>query len=182
MRQSRVLLVLLVCTQLVLASCSHPIEPRSSPTDSRFSFSQNPVEMRQQLSGRTAKFDGPGHGTQIEFFHPNGRAYLWYPGNTAVVPSEWRIEAGGTTNANAVICFRYPTRSYNPVTQQFGGQWECRPSTVFGLTMTALIEGDEFNLSSGRIPRTMPRGAVLSTSQLVDLIGRPISGEFLYGE
>ena len=52
----------------------------------------------------------------------------------------------------------------------------------FGRNMTALIEGDEFNLSSGRIPRSMPRGKVLSTSQLVKLIGRPIGGAFLYGE
>ena len=180
--QSRLVGLLGVVIALVLASCSPSTPVRQNSTVERFNFSQNPTEMRQQLAGRTAKFDGPGHGTQIEYFHPNGRAYLWYPGNTAAVPSEWKVEAGATSNASAVICFRYPNRSYNPITQQFGGRWECRPSTVFGVGMTALIQGDEFNLSSGRIPRSMPRGAVLSTPQLVNLIGRPIKGEFLYGE
>jgi hypothetical protein len=180
--QIRLIGLLGVVMAFMLASCSPSTEVRPTPTTDRFNFSQNPAEMRQQLAGRTAKFDGPGHGTQIEYFHPNGRAYLRYPGNTAAVPSEWKIEAGATPNASAVICFRYPNRSYNPVTQQFGGRWECRPSTVFGRSMTALIQGDEFNLSSGRIPRSMPRGAVLSTPQIVSLIGRPIRGAFLFDE
>lgn len=180
--QIRLIGLLGVVMALVLASCSPSTSVAQTLLLNVFSFSQNPTEMRQQLAGRTAKFDDPGHGTQIEFFHSNGRAYLWYPGNTAAVPSEWKIEAGASPNASAVICFRYPNRSYNPVTQQFGGRWECRPSTVFGRNMTALIQGDEFNLSSGRIPRLMPRGAVLSTPQLVNLIERPISGEFLFGE
>ncbi|MEP2781225.1 MAG: hypothetical protein ABJO67_20910 [Pseudoruegeria sp.] len=171
-----------VLMALMLASCSPSTAVRPNSTVERFNFSQNPAEMRRQLAGRTAKFDGPGHGTQIEFFRPNGKAYLWYPGNTVAVLSEWKIEAGATSDASASICFRYPNRSYNPVTQQFGGRWECRPSTVFGRDMTALIQGDEFNLSSGRIPRSMLRGTVLSTPQLVNLIGRPIRGEFLYGE
>lgn len=138
--------------------------------------------MRQQLAGHTAKFDGLRHATQIEYFHLNGTAYLWYPANTAAVPGEWKIEAGATPNASTVICFRYPNRSYNPVTQQFGGQWERRPSTVFGRNMTVLIQGDEFNLSSGRIPRPIARGATLSISQLETLIGRPIQGEALYSK
>ena len=182
MRRSGFLLTFLFCAQFVLASCSPSIEVRPNLTVERFSFAQNPAEMRRQLAGRTAKFDGPGHGTQIEFFHTNGKAYLWYPGNVAAVPSEWKIEGGTTSNASAVICFRYPNRSYNPVTQQSGGQWECRPSTVFGRNMSAVIQGDEFNLSSGRIPRPMSRGAMLSISQLETLIGRPIRGEILYSK
>jgi hypothetical protein len=171
-----------VIAAFALASCSPSTPVRQTAPVERFSFSNNPAEMRKQLAGRTAKFDGRIHGTQIEYFHPNGRAFLWYPGNKSAVPSEWKIKPGGALNSAATICFRYPQRSYNPATRKFGGTWNCRPSTVFGRNMTALIQGDEFNLSSGRLPRSMPRGAVLSTSQLVKLIGRPIKGEFLFGE
>ncbi|NRB00832.1 MAG: hypothetical protein HRU32_13610, partial [Rhodobacteraceae bacterium] len=172
---------LFMCSLLVLTACSPSPQPRTLPLDQRFSFSNDPSEMRRQLAGRTAKFDGPAHGTQIEFFHPNGKAYLWYPGNTSAVPSEWRIEAGIAAKSDARICFRYPNQSYNPVTRQFGGKWECSVSAVFRQDMTALIEGDEFDLGTGRIPNVMPSGAILSTSEIENLIGRSIEGEFLFG-
>lgn len=163
-----------------LASCGASIGDVPSLNLERFKFSQNPIEMRNQLAGNTAKFDDARHGTQIEYFDPSGRAYLWYPGNRVSVPSEWKIEPGSTASSSATICFRYSSRSYNPVTRQFGGQWECRSSRIFGQSMTALIDGDEFDLSSGRIPRTMPRGETLSVSQVESLIGRSVRGEFLF--
>ncbi|MBV2358226.1 hypothetical protein KUH32_00425 [Thalassococcus sp. CAU 1522] len=137
--------------------------------------------MRRQLAGTTVKFDGRGHGTQIEYFHPDGTAHLWYPGNTIAVPSEWKVQAGSAPNGGAVICFRYPKSSYNPVVRQYGGRWECRPGPLFSSDITAIIRGDEFALRTGRIPRIMPRGALLSMAGVETLIGRSIRGDILFG-
>lgn len=178
MRPSRYLFGLLCTIQLAFVSCGPAPNVRANNPAERFNFSQTPTKMRQQLAGRTAKFDEPQHGTQIEYFAPDGKAYLWYPGNLVAVPSDWKVEAKA---GKTVICFRYPNRSYNPVTQQFGGRWECRSSSQFGRSMTALIEGDEFNLRSGKIPKQIPRRAQLSTSQVERMVGRPIAGEFIFG-
>ncbi|WP_425037617.1 hypothetical protein [Primorskyibacter sp. S187A] len=174
MRRLFLRLSALIALPLMLLACAPPTQTDAGP---EFAFAQDAAAMRAQLAGRTAKFDGPGHGTQIEYFAPGGRAFLWYPGNATAVPSLWKTQAG---RRSAEICFKYPSRSYNPVTDEFGGRWECRPSAVFGARMTALIEGDEFNLSSGQLPKRLPRGAILTLQQVEQVIGRSLRGNVVY--
>ncbi|MBL4556436.1 MAG: hypothetical protein JKP98_02155 [Rhodobacteraceae bacterium] len=49
--------------------------------------------------GATYKSYSRAHGTQIEYLASNGRAYLWYPGNTRVVPG-----AGRPTRTRQATC------------------------------------------------------------------------------
>lgn len=91
----------------------------------------------------------PGHGTQIEFFASDGRAFLWYPGNKRAVPSLWRLSR---TDERYKICFRYPSRSYNPLTRQHGGRWDCRDLAPYASKVSEVRRGDIFGLSNRRLP------------------------------
>lgn len=66
----------------------------------------------------------PGHGTQIEYVAPNDTSFLWYPGNTMVLPGRWNTVPAQHGQA-AQICFDYGPRSYNPVTRVYGGSVSC---------------------------------------------------------
>jgi len=94
----------------------------------------------------------PGHGTQVEYFAPNGRAFLWYPGNTRSVPSYWKIEKGTRSH---LICFQYPANSYNRLTKQSGGNWECAKLGFWAKDITEIRGKDIFSLSSGRVPHSL---------------------------
>lgn len=87
----------------------------------------------------------PQHGNQIEYYGRDGNAYLWYPGNRGVVVSEWRIEG-------EEYCERSPSNAYNPVTKEWGGNWERRPVRRLLATKIDAARGDIFGLSTGRIP------------------------------
>ncbi len=97
----------------------------------------------------------PGHGTQIEYFAPEGKAYLWYPKNPRAVRSFWRLARNGDTYS---ICFKYPSRSYNPVTREHGGRWECRLLAMLVSRITESRRGDIFRLVSGRLPFPLAAG------------------------
>jgi hypothetical protein len=85
------------------------------------------------------------HGLQVEYFSPDGKVYLWYPGNSRSVVGEWTAEKNE-------LCFRYQPNSYNPVTGQKGGKWECRNRARQRGDLVSKAEGDPFQLKSGRVP------------------------------
>lgn len=93
-----------------------------------------------QYSDVTFMHFGPGHGTQVEYLGPDGMSYLWYPGNRVVVPAPWKIRS-------SQMCFRYPSRSYNPVTGERGGRWECNPLSVYARTIVEQTRSDIFGLA-----------------------------------
>ncbi|MBO9408845.1 hypothetical protein J7399_15520 [Shimia sp. R9_1] len=101
------------------------------------------------LSGSTIRTFDPYHGTQIEYHAPDGRAYLWYPGNKAAVRSFWETR----DNVSEVeICYKYPSKSYNPVTKEHGGAWKCRPMYIFAAQIRERVSGDPFDLARGALP------------------------------
>lgn len=101
--------------------------------------------LRAQFSGLTRMTYDSGHGAQIEYNAPNGRSYLWYPGNSVVLPAYWRMQGDE-------ICYLYPQSSYNPITQTRGGGWECQ-SAASSLSRTKeRARGDLFGLSLRKRP------------------------------
>lgn len=96
----------------------------------------------------------PGHGTQVEYFDPSGLAFLWYPGNSRPVPSRWNLQRRNGSERYD-ICFRYPSNSYNPITNTRGGQLECRDLVEFARSVKETHKGDPFNLKSGRLPHKL---------------------------
>ena len=111
-----------------------PPEPPKDPQPYELVTKPGPMEQaefRKMLVGKTwLSYDGR-HGTQVTFIAADGRAFLWYPGNTVILPSRWTISErkdsflyrhpGGAGQSfhmlqTAVICFQYGPNTYNPVT------------------------------------------------------------------
>jgi hypothetical protein len=93
-----------------------------------------------------------GHGTQVTYMHPNGAVFLWYPGNTVVLPGKWQIVPSGSRPQSegqyADICFQYGSNTYNPVTGRPGGKWECRPAHTLEHSTVDRTDGDVFGLAT----------------------------------
>ncbi|MES0811063.1 hypothetical protein ABLO27_16370 [Roseibium sp. SCPC15] len=121
---------------------------------------QTASEIPTDLSGSTILFYNQAHGVQVEYFSQNGRTHLWYPGNSRSLPGKWKTELDGK-----LICFGYPSNSYNPVTKERGGGWKCRPMRDFQRNVRQTCKGDVFKLASGKIPYVLNK----NRSQLNDL-------------
>jgi hypothetical protein len=119
------------------------------------------TSLTSPYAGKTVLFYDGGHGNQIEYYDPAGRAFLWYPGNAGAVRGRWRT----TTEA---ICFLYGPNTYNPVTGQHGGSWECTPWDPYRRHITDVADGDVFELSTGAVPyRLQARPRFGSISEVV---------------
>jgi len=92
---------------------------------------------------------------QIEYHSPDGRAYLWYPGNVAVNQGQWDVRAR-KDSWDLMLCWRYMTSTN---TKPFGTRGDGATCKAIGLTKrNSWYEGDPYNLQSGRIPFVIPRG------------------------
>ena len=98
-----------------------------------------------QYVNRTIMYFGPGHGTQVEYYAPNGVSWLWYPGNRTSLPGRYKVEGSN-------ICFQYGPNTYNPVTGSRGGTWECGPIAFHDNSIVETLQGDVFDLADGTIP------------------------------
>jgi hypothetical protein len=94
------------------------------------------------IGGTTTMSYSSGHGTQVEYVAPNGKTYLWYPGNANILKGQWKVEDGN-------MCFAYGANSYNPVTKQRGG-WECEPVGVYQGSISQQVSGDPMGLAGRR--------------------------------
>ena len=124
--------------------------------------------MRAQQADRTIRDRQGAHGWLAEYSAADGRTWLWYPGNKAVVEGRWKIEARparlkGKAISVVEICFTYPG-AYNAVEGKPGDRWDCWPafeevSDPEGLERRGreVRAGDVFNLSSGTIPHVLTR-------------------------
>lgn len=105
---------------------------------------------------KTLLFYDPSHGNQIEYFAPDGKCYLWYPGNKRALPGHWRMEGDS-------ICFLFGSNTYNPVTGEIGGNWDKRPFQSFAATVEHTADGDVHGLATGRVPYSLPAHPALES-------------------
>lgn len=94
------------------------------------------------------------HGFQVNYLAPQGKAWLWYPGNQRGVAEDYKLDVVAGQKA---ICWRHPSDSYNPVTRKQGGAFACQSLALSQRTIVAALPGDPFSLKSGRIPSTLER-------------------------
>ena len=94
------------------------------------------------------------HGFQVNYIAPDGRAWLWFPGNRKVVPEEWKLDS---TNGIKALCFRHPSNSGNPATGRRGGAFQCQSLKLSQKSIVARLDGDAFKLTSGDVPYRLPR-------------------------
>ena len=118
---------------------------------------------RRFLANKTLRHYSPQHGTQVEYHTADGRAFLWYPGNPIILAGRWRVEeipnapklwetppGSGNIVERTLFqpCYRYGPNTYNPVTRNYGDNWECSaPSLLTGIEEKR--EGDLFRLARG---------------------------------
>lgn len=92
-----------------------------------------------------------GHGTQIEYLSKDGRAFLWYPGNTVILSGRWK-------QSGKNMCFAYSEASYNPVTGAKGGAFECMPYTLWWGSVEQRMKGDVLGLKGRAVaPFRLPK-------------------------
>ncbi len=154
-RQDRLSLFLLVAlTSVVMVDTTRAQSVPSTPS----AFPMTMEEARRFFSCRTHMGFDQGHGTQVFYMRPDGTEFLWYPANSAIVTSNWRLtpRVKGAPHQGVDLCFQYGTNTYNPVTSQQGGWWECSPAHVAVRRVIESVKGDIFGLAR-RLPFTLSR-------------------------
>lgn len=121
--------------------------------------------LAQEIGGYTNLYYDAGHGVQVEYLTTDGKSFLWYPGNSVILPGRWKTEGRD-------VCFAYGANTYNPVTGNSGGSWECTPARAFWAGVVERVEGDPLGLASRkRVPfRLRPERTTLA--ELIGRIGR----------
>jgi hypothetical protein len=104
-------------------------------------------QTREMIADLTLMFHDSRHGTQVEYNAADGSTYLLYPGNAVIVKGSWKVTRTDKPNVYN-MCFKYPANSYNPVTQQAGGNWECQIAGFYLARQVENMEGDVLGLSS----------------------------------
>ena len=105
-------------------------------------------------AGRTYLSFSQAHGFQVNYLASSGRAWLWYPGNSAALPELYTRDV---VNGRQALCWQHPAASYNPVTGQRGGAVACTPLEFAQRTIVAVLPGDPFGLASGAVPYRLDR-------------------------
>jgi hypothetical protein len=133
-----------------------------SPEHRRMSFADFAAFVKERLSDQTAVAAPSSIGYQIEYYGPDGHAYLWYPGNNKTVVGTYEIRQSMAPlnvfgdKAGVVICFNYGPDSYNPSTGKVGGE-ECQSAYAFIAAIRGKRQGDVFKITSGALPFTMTK-------------------------
>jgi hypothetical protein len=114
------------------------------------------ADIKEFLAGKTRRSTTPIHGTQVSYATADGRTYLWYPGNNAVLAGRWKTEErsievrrGGEVVARKSqprICYDYGPGTYNPATGH-GSGWECTNFVNLQMAGGETQAGDVFGLS-----------------------------------
>lgn len=121
------------------------------------SMSENEVRagLIEKLSDVTAIVKQTGHGIYVEYTAPDGRLFMWYPGNGGVVAGRWGISDDFSP---ARACFKY-FAAYQGVTGEFEPN-EC-VDTAQILGEAYVVDkrpGDVFELSTKGIPYVKSSG------------------------
>lgn len=165
--------IVLVAVLAFLTGCGTVEKDDWFPLNAEASrVASSPELARRFLSDTTRlSFNQNQHGTQYEYHSEGGRVFLWYPGNRSIVHGSWRIESS-STGRNPNLCYRYGAGSFNPVTGQRGGSWECRSFLAIDVAGGGTLKGDPFSLGAGRIPFVMVGRDFYSPDSVMQAIGK----------
>ncbi|AMM84347.1 hypothetical protein [Martelella sp. AD-3] len=170
---------------IVSAGCVSESSPFSRANPAFEKYYNGPTAkskaLEKSFSGHTRMTYEPVHGTQVEYFSPDGRTYLWYPGNTVVLPGLWEVRSYtmpnlDLTNINRPVvrveeviplCFQYGKKTYNPATRKHGDYWSCSIASPRPITRGELRQGDIFRLSERvKPPFILPKDKTTFTALL----------------
>lgn len=133
-------------------------------------------EARANLADRTRNVHDAGHGTQINYTSADGRSFLWYPGNSVILPGAWKVERyggwiWGTRQDIVHVCYRYGPNTFNPVTGSQGAEWNCSHAALSLRRTRESAAGDVLGLARrSNVPFALSREPT-SLQQLAARIG-----------
>lgn len=131
-------------------------------------FAQSAPQMIELMCDRTFHSHTPSIGTQVEFMHPEGSAYLWYPEADHTIVGEWEVRP--ITHDSSEICYRYPVEQAGPYFSGYTGDWICwdpgRWMSEF--PKDSIRDGDHYGLTSGTVPFVTTRGSFVPQEDLND--------------
>jgi hypothetical protein len=120
------------------------------------------AEVRAFLVDKTRLSFSSQHGPQVAYARPDGAIFLWYPGNPVVLQGRWKVRENVTdymrggellrSLKSADVCFQYGGNTYNPATEQRGGNFSCVPLRALQLVHREALPGDVFGLSRRPAP------------------------------
>ena len=113
------------------------------------------VGLTETLNDVTSIVKQTGHGIYVEYTAPDGRLFMWYPGNAGVVAGRWGISDDFSPPR---ACFKY-FAAYHGVTGEFEPN-EC-VDTAQILGEAYVVDkrpGDVFKLSTNGIPYVKSSG------------------------
>jgi len=109
--------------------------------------------------GGPTKIEGPG--TLVEYFAPDGRSFLWYPGGDTIGRYKWAV---AKRQGRYDVCFYQHDTPRGPLMASS----QCILLSAYVATVTEKREGDLLDLGSGRLPFVLLR----DKSTLGDLLKR----------
>ncbi|WP_068318171.1 hypothetical protein [Polycladidibacter hongkongensis] len=127
-------------------------------------YMANARMLRKNLSGNTLQSWTNGHGTQIEYYKPNGKTYLLYPGNSKILVGDWKTV---DSKEGVKVCFRYPG-AYNKVTGKYTYKWNCGSGSKIFFRSSEIRKGDVLKLSTKRkLPQKLSGGGQVFIEELM---------------
>ncbi|MEM9402671.1 MAG: hypothetical protein AAGA44_09315 [Pseudomonadota bacterium] len=113
------------------------------------------ARLTDALSDVTAIVKQTGHGIYVEYTAPDGRLFMWYPGNAGTVAGTWGIS---DQFAPPRACFRY-FAAYHGVSGEYEPN-ECVPAeqTLSEAYVIEKRKGDVFELRTKGIPYSKSAG------------------------
>ena len=111
--------------------------------------------LTEKLSDMTAIVKQTGHGIYVEYTAPDGRLFMWYPGNGGTVTGTWGISEDFSPPR---ACFKYLS-AYHGMTGEFEPN-ECvaTAQTLSGAYVVDSRPGDVFALRTKGIPYSKSAG------------------------
>jgi len=113
------------------------------------------ARLTEALADVTVIVKQRGHGIYVEYTAPDGRLFMWYPGNIGVVMGTWAIPDSFSPPR---ACFKY-LEAHHGVTGEYEPN-ECvsAEQTLSGAYVIDQRTGDVFALSTKGIPYSKSAG------------------------
>lgn len=142
--------------------------PESAPVAARKEVrSYTQAEIDKLIRDRTALFNDPTYGRQVEYYGKDRAAYLWFPGSKSVIKGEWVTSPEGRE-----ICFMYFSPIYKQETGLDGTVPSCTNIETWEAEMLDSKPGDVFHLSRHKLPRVLEKNASYTTLDEVAKSGK----------
>jgi hypothetical protein len=115
------------------------------------------------MTDRTKTTWSIGYGLQVAYTAPDGRVFLWYPGNSVILQGEWKVELANALTGGVVViedgeqsvfrpiesaqvCFKYGVNTVDAVSRSPGGRFSCQGFGYFKGVNRENRKGDVFGL------------------------------------